>query len=205
LFEEGLSDRLEQHPYLQKIAEELQSDYRGISEYDKSLYHELKTRLPNYILLRGDRNSMAHSVELRMPYLDNKVLANGYSIPPCYKMLGLSEKYILKRAFRNLLPTHVRKRTKFAFNAPTPLLWQSGSAAYDMISNENIQRSGVFDPKQVKTLCSEALNPKEMSADEAKLILTGVLSVQILHDEFIGKKQFPEQAQGPSAVGPTVI
>ena len=172
-----------------KIGEKVKHHYPQISDFDKSIYIETKTRLPNYILSRADRNSMANSVELRLPFLDNDVIDYALLVPNLFKMLGFKEKYVLRRAFKKVLPKHVVNRKKFGYNSPNNWLWnRPEEEVVNLLGREALIESGVFNPDTVtartKKMSSKSLLPGTFEHEETMSQLTGVLSVQLLHQEF---------------------
>jgi asparagine synthase (glutamine-hydrolysing) len=85
----------------------------------QSLYLWGKTMLPGYILaLLGDRMEMAHSIEGRVPLLDHKVAEFLFRTPVRLKIHGLTEKYILREATRDVLTDSAYRRQKHPFAAP---------------------------------------------------------------------------------------
>ena len=185
LFAEQDYDPLGARSGLMKIVEKIKERSAGLNEYDKGLYLELKTRLPNYILSRADRNSMHHSVELRLPFLDNDVIDFSLTIPEVQKMFALKEKYILRQAFQKLVPRHVAKRRKFGYDSPTKWLWAHPTEqAQDLMSAEALKRTGIFDPaaieKNLQLLKDQSVSPHALAHQEALVQLTGALSVQAL-------------------------
>jgi asparagine synthase (glutamine-hydrolysing) len=82
------------------------------------LYTDLKTYLPGDILVKVDRMSMAHSLEVRAPILDHRVIEFAAGIPPGFKYNRGEKKYILKRALRGILPEEILTRKKQGFSAP---------------------------------------------------------------------------------------
>ena len=75
-------------------------------------------RLPDYILTRADKMTMAHSLEMRVPLLDNRVVDFAMKLPWDLKLCGSTDKYLLRYAFRDLLPRRVIRRAKMPFQAP---------------------------------------------------------------------------------------
>ena len=75
---------------------------------------EFKTLLAGYLLSsQGDRMSFAHGVETRMPFLDPNVVHFTWQLPTDLKLKGgVDEKYILKRAFADQLPTRILQKPK---------------------------------------------------------------------------------------------
>jgi asparagine synthase (glutamine-hydrolysing) len=82
------------------------------------LYTDLKTYLPGDILVKVDRMSMAHSLEVRAPILDHHVIEFAASIPPWLKYNRGEKKYVLKQAFQKMLPPEIMYRKKMGFSVP---------------------------------------------------------------------------------------
>ncbi|MCP5007659.1 MAG: asparagine synthase (glutamine-hydrolyzing) [Planctomycetes bacterium] len=82
------------------------------------LYTDLKTYLPGDILVKVDRMSMANSLEVRAPILDHNVIEYAANIPSNLKYNNGEKKYILKKAFKQILPEEVMYRKKMGFSVP---------------------------------------------------------------------------------------
>ena len=82
------------------------------------LYTDLKTYLPEDILVKVDRMSMANSLEVRAPILDHNVIEYAASIPSSIKYKNSELKYILKRTFQQILPPEIMYRKKMGFSVP---------------------------------------------------------------------------------------
>jgi asparagine synthase (glutamine-hydrolysing) len=82
------------------------------------LYVDSKSWLPDYLLLKADKVTMANSLELRVPLLDHKVLEFAASLPSAFKVRGRETKRILKAAFSRVLPPEVINRKKAGFPVP---------------------------------------------------------------------------------------
>ena len=85
-------------------------DVGDLHPVDAALSLELETRLPAWILLIGDRASMARSVEARVPFLDHEIVEWLARLHPSFKLRGLTEKSVLRGAARGLLPEEIRVR-----------------------------------------------------------------------------------------------
>ena len=94
---------------------ESQSDKDTLS---KMLYVDTKTWLPDDLLVKADKMTMANSVELRVPLLDHKILDFAASLPRNLKLRGLTTKYLAKRALRKRLPKEILERKKAGFPVP---------------------------------------------------------------------------------------
>lgn len=87
----------------------------------KMQYIDLKTWLPGNILMKADKMTMANSLELRVPFLDIEVLKVVLRIPTRYKITHGTTKYILRQAFRDMIPKHVFSKKKLGFPVPIRL------------------------------------------------------------------------------------
>ncbi|MEW6534751.1 MAG: XrtA/PEP-CTERM system amidotransferase [Candidatus Auribacterota bacterium] len=85
---------------------------------DKVLYTEIKTFLPDDYLVKVDRASMAHALEVRVPLLDHKFMEFCAKIPADYKLKGFTSKYIFKKSLEKLLPDSILYRKKQGFEIP---------------------------------------------------------------------------------------
>ncbi|MGD8786255.1 MAG: asparagine synthase (glutamine-hydrolyzing), partial [Phycisphaerales bacterium] len=98
------------------LRENLPSDYDTWDYLSKAQYLEMAIFLRNYLLsCQGDRVAMAHSVEIRLPYLDPRVMEFMGRVPAKWKIMALSEKHILKKAFQNILPKEIVRRPKHPY------------------------------------------------------------------------------------------
>jgi asparagine synthase (glutamine-hydrolysing) len=82
------------------------------------LWFDQKFFLPDDILMKVDRMSMAHSVEVRPPFLDHRLVEFAASLPPHFKMRGSNQKLILRELMRNKLPRSVTRRKKMGLDFP---------------------------------------------------------------------------------------
>jgi asparagine synthase (glutamine-hydrolysing) len=96
----------------------LQGNVRGQNILDAMLYIDTKTWLPDDLLIKADKISMANSIELRVPLLDHQVLEFAASLPPRFKLNGFTLKYILKKALSQKIPKKIRNRKKTGFPVP---------------------------------------------------------------------------------------
>jgi asparagine synthase (glutamine-hydrolysing) len=85
---------------------------------NQMLYVDTKTWLPDDLLVKADKMTMANSLELRVPFLDHKVLEFAASLPPDYKVRGQQTKRVLKAVFAKALPNEVVERRKAGFPVP---------------------------------------------------------------------------------------
>ena len=94
------------------------SRYDGSSLLDFMLEVDTRFRLPEYILNRVDKMTMANSLELRPPILDNRIVDFALKLPARFKINGKQDKYIFRRMANGIVPSEVAKRKKKVFSAP---------------------------------------------------------------------------------------
>ena len=88
------------------------AEVSGADPLNRALYADLRLYLPGDLLTLTDRISMAHSLEVRVPFLDHELLEFAARIPTKYKLAGMDKKRVLKRAVADLLPPDFLKRRK---------------------------------------------------------------------------------------------
>lgn len=93
-------------------------EVKDLHYLDQALYVDLKTWLPDDILVKVDRMTMAHSLESRAPFLDHRLVEFAASLPTDVKLSGWRKKWIFKLSQRPHLPASVISRRKRGFNAP---------------------------------------------------------------------------------------
>lgn len=106
--------------YVSKIYNNLLSKFPQAGPLDKMLYLDLKVRLPELLLMRQDKMSMANSVEARLPYLDYQFVEYAFSLPSKFKYRHNQTKYIFKKSLKGILPEGIILQSKRGF-AGTPL------------------------------------------------------------------------------------
>jgi asparagine synthase (glutamine-hydrolysing) len=157
---------------------------------------EMQYFLSSYLLSsQGDRVAMASSVEIRLPFLDYRVIEFAFRLPPHWKVSGLKEKHILKEAARGVVPEEIRVRPKQPYRAPirTSLLESAargagGGVLEELLSPEAVRRTGCFDPSKVERLVARCRTPGSASETQ-DMALVAILSTQLLHRRFV--EDFP--------------
>jgi asparagine synthase (glutamine-hydrolysing) len=153
-------------------------------------YLETRTLLSGYLLSsQGDRMLMAHSVEGRFPFLDADVVELANSLPASYKLRGLDEKHVLKRAAAGLVPDEVVRRSKQPYRAPDALSFVGATSpawVAEVLRPAAVADAGVFDPGAVERLwkkCTASGAGQFSNADNMALV--GVVSTGLLHEEMV--------------------
>jgi asparagine synthase (glutamine-hydrolysing) len=136
--------------------------YRALSWPSQMMRFDAETYLPEDILTKVDRMSMAHSIESRVPLLDNAVLAFASSLPSGLKIRNGRRKHVLKELAATLLPHEIITRPKQGFGVPLGV-WFRGNLrelfADTLLSSRSLQR-GYFQPAFIRRLTDEHLKGK---------------------------------------------
>ena len=90
----------------------------GRTPLARLLYLNYRTYLPEDLLVKMDRTTMAHGLEARSPFLDRRLTALAASLPDDLKLSGLTTKRVLREAFRDLVPPRILARSKMGFGVP---------------------------------------------------------------------------------------
>ncbi|MFN9811670.1 MAG: asparagine synthase (glutamine-hydrolyzing) [Deltaproteobacteria bacterium] len=151
-----LPDHLASTPPEDYLAEIFASRPRG-TDAERASYVDLRSFLPNNILAYGDRMSMAHGLELRVPYCDHVLVERVARIPARQRMPLLSMKKLFRDAVKDLLPPRILQRPKLGFNPPIGLwITRNLSALVDRyLAPEAIRRGGVLRPEPVSDVLRE--------------------------------------------------
>jgi asparagine synthase (glutamine-hydrolysing) len=191
-FSKNLQSALHGYSAIHELVDTLPADFSRRDLLSKAQYLEDKIFLSNYLLsTQGDRMAMAHGVEIRPPYLDTRIIDFMSRVSPTWKILGLDEKHLLKKAFKNILPSAITQRTKQPYRAPIqkalidPL--KHGSFQH-LLSPQRIEDVGLFDPAKVSNLLNK-MRAGASAGETEGMAISGILSTQILVSQFI--EDFP--------------
>ena len=130
---------------------------------------------------------MSNSIEGRFPFLDHRVIEFANKLHPKYKMKGLNEKYLLKKAMKSELHPGIIKRSKQPYRAPNiPAFFDKTTKAYvtNLLSSETIEEYGYFDSKKVTRLIKKIEKGRAIG-NKDNMALVGILSTQAWHYHFI--------------------
>jgi asparagine synthase (glutamine-hydrolysing) len=157
-FWDGEKDRLLQggrgaFPTSGRWIAELMRDLPANDPLLRIIHLELKNRLPELLLMRVDKMSMAHSIETRVPFLDEDVVEFALTIPSEMKSKNGVHKYILKEAARGIIPDDIIDRKKWGFcgSATNMLTGRLASFAQERVSRSPLIRER-FNAGEVRCL-----------------------------------------------------
>jgi len=120
IFKEDEVRKLWEDPSMSRYhLDNLYGEIKSLSDSTKMQYIDINTWLVGDILAKADKMTMAHSLELRVPFLDMEVAKLAQTLPDKFKWRGGTTKYLLREAFKKILPESTRKRKKLGF--PTPI------------------------------------------------------------------------------------
>ena len=187
------------------LSSELSPEVEGLSSYDavkdhldhvasvrpdsdfaaRMSYLELKLRLPELLLMRVDKMTMATSVEARVPFLDHHLVEYAMSLPVDLKIKGTSGKHILKRALEKVLPSDLLYRPKRGFGAPVREWFRGagGEVLSGLIMNSSIRKRGLFDYEFIERLFDE----HRRGARDWSFHLWALLNVSLWCDRWIDR------------------
>ena len=147
------------------------------------LYTDLKSWMVDSILAKVDAMSMAHSLEVRVPYLNPRFVEIAASIPDSYKLRGWSPKYIFKKAALGQVPSSVIKRKKAGFNIPIGqwLRAELKGLMVDTLTSSYVEQVGFLNKAYVQQLMKEHLTSKK----DHGFKLLSLLHFCLWHNKFI--------------------
>jgi asparagine synthase (glutamine-hydrolysing) len=155
---------------------------------ERAQFLEISIFLSQYLLAaQGDRVAMAHSIEGRYPFLDVRVVEFCNRLPSNLKLRGLTEKFLLKQIGRKYLPREIWQRPKRPYRAPIHRSFfnaQTEGYVRELLSPEQVARTGWFDPAAVGQLVAKA-QQKNTIGETGDMALVGIISTQLLHHHFI--------------------
>lgn len=149
------------------------------------MFADIKTYLPDDILVKVDRMSMANSLEVRTPFLDYTFVEFAARLPSRLKVRGLAKKVLLKRAAAPFVPPENIHRKKQGFSIPVAswLKTRLRPVVEEALSAEKVRSQGLFRPEAVRELVRRHM------AGEANygFVLWGLMVVSLWHDLFISR------------------
>jgi asparagine synthase (glutamine-hydrolysing) len=158
-------------------------------------YVEAHTLMSGYLLnSQGDRMAMANSIEGRFPFLDHRVIEFANRLPARYKLMGLTEKYLLKRSMKGLLPDLIRTRSKQPYRSPDSQSFFAGGkpAGYvaELLSPSRLKQAGYFDTDAVAKLLEKCRSGRAIGFGD-NMAFVGILSTMCVDEMFIRNNPGP--------------
>lgn len=143
---------------------------------------DTKIYLPDDILVKVDRMSMANSLEVRPPLLDYRIVEWAARLPSALKVRGLRKKALFRKALRGIVPDEILNRKKAGFNVPMAA-WLRGDLReplLDALSPTRLKSQGIFRPAAVQSLWEDHLARRR---DNSRQLWT-LLAFSLWHDRY---------------------
>ena len=136
--------------------------FESLPVHSRMMRFDFETYLPEDVLTKVDRMSMAHSIESRVPLLDNEVIDFAATLPSAFKIHNGRRKHVLKEAVRTLLPDGILDRQKQGFGVPLGVWFRGGltDVFSDVLRSPRTRQRGYFDPSFVDRLVDEHLSSR---------------------------------------------
>ncbi|PHS21650.1 MAG: asparagine synthase (glutamine-hydrolyzing) [Robiginitomaculum sp.] len=188
LLSDNLRDKLRTEDITNPLVDALHPLSSTVTKQDKILHLEQKFFLADHNLNYTDRMSMAHGVEVRVPFLDPDLINFASGLPDNFRQKGRYGKWVFKKAMEGILPDEVIYRPKTGFGAPLRH-WLHGELrpmVEGMLNKKSLQERGIFDAYAVENLIQQDREGKIDATYAIFAILCIELWCQIFLDE-----QFP--------------
>ena len=182
LYTQGFASQVEQYdPYATHL--KYFDRVKGADFVDQMLFLDQKTFLPELNLTYSDKTSMAASVEVRVPLLDQQVAAFMRQVPARYKIKGTQQKYLFKLAMEGILPPEVIWRGKASFGAPVRswLKEDLRPMIQEFLSEKTLKQRGYFEPVAVQRMINQHVTGQE----DRPLQIWALLTLEIWMQQFV--------------------
>lgn len=172
---------------LEELRAALPRAFEGWSTLARAQYLEMTVFMGEYLLSsQGDRMAMAHSVEGRYPFLDHRVVEFCARLPDRFKLSGLREKWVLRRAMAPILPDEIVRRRKQPYRAPIAQAFagRRRDLLAEALTPRALAEAGLFNAPFVGRLVAKCDRAGALSEGD-EMALVAVLSTQLLHRQFV--------------------
>ena len=142
---------------------ELEKD-KGAPFLDRALKLQFDEWLQDWALIRQDKNTMAHSLEYRLPFLDHRLIEAAFKMPAHLKINGKVDKFIERRMADQIFPQKISQRPKIPFYLPVEYFLdqpQFNALVNDMLNESAVKKRGYFKPSRVKALIDQMRTTRE--------------------------------------------
>src|SRR3989338_9421187 len=148
-----------------------------------AMYFDIVSYMTNDLLVLADRTSMANSLEVRVPFLDHKLVEFMFKLPNSLKIRGLQKKYLLKKAFKGILPDSILFRKKRGFSTPLSVWLRKDlrQFTHSIFTKERVEATNILDYKGVHSLLTEHLSRKVNNQG----VLFALLTFVLWHERYI--------------------
>ena len=167
------------------IVKEFLKNANGSSIVNRMLYVETKTTLPDDLLLKADKMTMANSLELRVPFLDHKLLEFAASLPSNFKVRRFTTKYLAKRALRSRIPKEILQRRKVGFPVPTDVWLRTELDTWvnEVLLDKRTLGRGYFEKSRIEGIIAE----NKRSGGALTKVVLSLVTLELWHRAFWDK------------------
>ncbi len=161
---------------------------RATDPLNRLLHIDMQYHLPDDLMVKNDRMTMAHSIEARVPFCDLALVRFLHSVPPSLKMRGLRGKQLLRACLAPHIPTRIRKKKKIGLEMPYSRWIRESMRDFvrDTLHPDQLKATGLFNAEGVTALVDAHMN---MKVDNGRAIW-GLLSYVLWHKMYIASEDF---------------
>jgi asparagine synthase (glutamine-hydrolysing) len=184
-FNKEFGIKFNQDDLIDKLSTIFPEAYSNWTFLQQNQFLEMKTLLDGYLLSsQGDRMALGHGIEGRFPFLDHRVVEKIFSWPDSYKLKGFSQKHILRKSFKGLIPDSIIDRPKLPYQAPDLRAFIRNRKPVPLVehylSTKTIREYGIFDERFVaRFLMKFSKRSPEQIGYRDNMMLVFILSTQI--------------------------
>jgi len=154
-------------------------------ELNQMLFIDMNTYMVDQLLVLSDRMSMAHSLELRVPYLDHHLVESFARVHPTMKLRGPIKKYLLKKVAERYFPKGFIYRKKMGFSSPM-VVWLRGDLKPYMLAlldKKHIAKTGILNPESVQGYVRMHLERRR----NYDMLIWSIMMFMLWYDSYIDK------------------
>jgi asparagine synthase (glutamine-hydrolysing) len=146
------------------------------------LYSDQTSWLPDNLLERGDRMTMAASIESRVPFLDHELAGFVSGLPDSYRIKGLTTKWVLREAGKSLIPQQILDRPKVGFRVPVNKWFQGPMKEYlrDHLQGQESKTRAYYDPQVLDRVMNDHVEGRQ----NHEKLLWALLNLEIWHRQY---------------------
>jgi asparagine synthase (glutamine-hydrolysing) len=154
----------------------------ALSPLRRILYSDQTSWLPDNLLERGDRMTMAASIESRVPFLDHQLAGYVSSLPDRYRVNGLTTKWVLREAGRSLIPARILERPKVGFRVPVNQWFRGPMKGYlaDHLRGADSRTRGYYDSQALDRVIDDHVDGRQ----NHEKLLWSLLNLEIWHRQY---------------------
>jgi len=173
---------------------------KAADELNRLLYVDFSFHLPDDLMIKNDRMTMAHSLEARVPYTDNDLVDFLATVPVGLKLKGMRKKHLLRSALRGMLPPVILNKKKVGLEMPYSrwLREDFRDLSEHYFSPAHLERTGLFAAEGVGSLWEQHLAKR---ADHGRF-LWGLLNFLLWHELYIERRDFRAYLKRPRPARP---